>query len=92
MESIKQWFQDWSDACEYANECAPDLSFLTPQEPYTALVALAAACGLLWWLNERSLRAQASAQAAQRAASDARELEPLIAPAPASETRLAKAA
>ncbi|WP_400767352.1 hypothetical protein [Methylosinus sporium] len=57
MESIKTWFQDWSDACEYAKECAPDLSFL-PGEPFTALFGIAAVCFLVWWWNERSLRAK----------------------------------
>ncbi|MBG0812090.1 hypothetical protein IY145_22365 [Methylosinus sp. H3A] len=57
MESIKTWFQDWSDACEYAKECAPDLSFL-PGEPFTALFGIGAVCFLVWWWNERSLRAQ----------------------------------
>jgi hypothetical protein len=56
MESIKTWFQDWSDACEYAKECVPDMSFATPQEPYTALVSIAAACFLVWWWNERAIR------------------------------------
>jgi hypothetical protein len=59
MESIKQWFQDWSDACEYAKECAPDLSFLSftaPQEPYSALASIAAACFLIWWWNERQFK------------------------------------
>ncbi len=92
MESIKQWFQDWSDACEYANECAPDLSFLTPHEPYTGFVGIAAACALLWWLNEKSLRAQAVAQAAHGSAAEVRELEPLIAQTPAVAAQMRKAA
>jgi hypothetical protein len=56
MELIKLWFQDWSDACEYAKECAPDLSFAIPEEPYSALASIAAACFLLWWWNERQLK------------------------------------
>lgn len=63
MESIKIWFQDWSDACEFAKECAPDLSFL-PGEPFTALLGVAALCFLLWWRNERALRARLAAIAA----------------------------
>jgi hypothetical protein len=59
MESINNWFQDWSDACIYAKECAPDLSFL-PGEPYTALAGIAAVCYLLWWWNEKPFRAQAA--------------------------------
>lgn len=62
MESVRQWFQDWSDACEYANECAPDFSFLSSfalGEPYTALLSILAACWLLWALNERAIRRSA---------------------------------
>jgi hypothetical protein len=56
MESIKNWFQDWSDACEYAKECAPDLSFAILPEPYFALASIAAACFALWWWNERKIK------------------------------------
>ena len=52
MESITHWFQDWSEACEYANECAPDLSFIGP---YSALVSIAAVCFVIWWRNERRI-------------------------------------
>ncbi len=55
MESIKNWFQDWSDACEYAKECAPDLSFLAPTEPYSALASIAAVCFLVWWWNDKKI-------------------------------------
>jgi hypothetical protein len=55
MESIGNWFQDWSDACIYAKECAPDLSFL-PGEPFTALASIAAVCVFFWWRNEQALR------------------------------------
>ena len=61
METIKNWFQDWSDACEYANECAPDLSFLTLAEPYAGLLWIAAGCFFIWAINE--MRIQASHQA-----------------------------
>ncbi len=63
MESVKQWFQDWSDACEYAKECAPDLSFLSGfriGEPYLALLAVAGVCWLLWAVNERGIRRRAA--------------------------------
>ncbi|WP_166142956.1 hypothetical protein [Methylosinus sp. RM1] len=76
MESIKTWFQDWSDACEFAKECAPDLSFL-PGEPFTALFAVAVSCFLVWWWNERSLRAKMAIVASAWAA-------PQLAEAPAS--------
>jgi len=55
MESIKAWLQDWSEACEYAKECAPDLSFFIPHEPYTAFAGIAAACFLIWWWNEKHI-------------------------------------
>lgn len=55
MEAIKTWFQDWSDACEYANECVPDFSFLVVGEPYTALASIAASCFILWAWNERRI-------------------------------------
>jgi len=63
MEAVKQWFQDWSDACEYAKECAPDFSFLKSfafGEPYTALLSIVAVCWLLWALNERAIRRKAA--------------------------------
>jgi hypothetical protein len=63
LESIKQYFQDWSDACEYANECAPDLSFLKIGEPYTAMATIAVACFLLWAVNERRIRRRARSAA-----------------------------
>lgn len=66
MESIRTWLQDWSDACEYANECAPDLSFLAPQEPYTALAAIAAVCALAWWWNERKINPLVDAESRYR--------------------------
>jgi hypothetical protein len=56
MESIKEWFQDWSDACEYAKECVPDLSFVVPAEPFSALVSIAAVCFIVWRWNERKIR------------------------------------
>lgn len=56
MESIGNWFQDWSDACIYAKECAPDLSFL-PGEPFIALASIAAVCFFVWLRNEKALSA-----------------------------------
>ncbi|MEF3366616.1 hypothetical protein V3H18_08735 [Methylocystis sp. 9N] len=59
MEAIKQWLQDWSDACEYAKECWPDFSTLPSiglGEPYTALLSVAGLCILIWAWNERALR------------------------------------
>jgi hypothetical protein len=58
MESFSQWFQEWAEACSYAQECAPDLSpvLLQAQEPWSALGFLAALCWFLWWANERRLK------------------------------------
>ncbi len=53
LESLKLWFQDWSDACEYAKECGPDVGVFAPDEPYSALISIAVACFLAWWWNER---------------------------------------
>jgi hypothetical protein len=68
MESIGNWLQDWSDACQYARECAPDFSaFPLPNgEPYTAFAAIVGLCYLLWARNERAIRLRpAPAPAAQ---------------------------
>ncbi len=81
MESIRQWFQDWSDACEYAKECAPDLSFLSffaLGEPYTALLSIAGACFLLWAVNERRIRREAARERAAFDASDRAELDEMF--------------
>jgi hypothetical protein len=51
FETIKGWFQDWSDACEYANECAPDFSFLTPKSPVWLL--LTAVIAIVFWGADR---------------------------------------
>lgn len=61
LESVRQYLQDWSDACEYANECAPDLSFLGNGEPFTALLFIAATCYLVWAVNEAGIRRRAVA-------------------------------
>lgn len=73
LESVRQYLQDWSDACEYANECAPDFSFLGNGEPFTALLFIAALCYLVYAFNEGRIarrRLDASSVAAQGAGSD----------------------
>ncbi|PPD45036.1 MAG: hypothetical protein CTY15_05855 [Methylocystis sp.] len=62
LESIRQYFQNWSDACEYANECAPDLSFFGNGEPFTALLFVAAACYLAFAVNEARIMRRSLAQ------------------------------
>ncbi len=66
MESIKTWLQDWSDACEYAKECAPNLSFFAPREPYSALAAIAALCVFAWWWNEKQINLMLEAESRLR--------------------------
>ena len=63
MDAIKIWLQDWSDACVYARECAPDFStFPLPSgEPFTALGLIAGVCFLVWAMNERRLARRFSA-------------------------------
>ncbi len=96
MESIKLRFQDWSDACEYAKECVPDLSFAVPEEPFSALASIAAVCFLIWWWNERTAKAARSVQRqivtqneGLAAARDAIEPAPVETIRPALEKRAA---
>jgi len=77
LESVRQYFQDWSDACEYANECAPDLSFLGNGEPFTALLFVAAACYLAWAVNEARIQRRGAPKAV--AAPGAGELQAVVA-------------
>jgi hypothetical protein len=56
MESLSQWVREWGEACTYARECVPDLSFFLPSEPYSALAAIAGACFVAWRWNETRLR------------------------------------
>ena len=73
MEAINNWLQDWSDACVYARERAPDFrAFPLPGgEPFTALGMIAGLCLLAWAINERRIarRAPASRTAGQSIAS-----------------------
>lgn len=95
MESVKQWFQDWSDACEYAKECAPDFSFLKSfafGEPYTALISIAGVCWLVWAVNERANKRKAALLQARAAAAGGRALGAALQdmkPAPAKAEKLA---
>jgi hypothetical protein len=63
LESVRQYLQDWSDACEYANECAPDLSVFGNGEPFTALLFIGAVCYLVWAFNEARIHRRAGALA-----------------------------
>jgi hypothetical protein len=91
MESIKQYLQDWSDACEYAKECAPDLSFLGNGEPFTALLTIAAACFLAFAINERRIarRARTRPIAAASAADELKTVAEKMKPQPAGPEKLA---
>ncbi|MGZ9409314.1 MAG: hypothetical protein ACXW3J_01650 [Methylocystis sp.] len=95
MESVKQWFQDWSDACEYAKECAPDFSFLKSfaiGEPYTALISIAGVCWLVWAVNERANKRKAALLQARAAVAGGRALGATLQdmkPAPAKAEKLA---
>jgi hypothetical protein len=64
MESFKEWFQDWAEACSYAQECVPDLSAVKPHEPWSALGTIAIVCFLVWWWNERRLKTTLAREAA----------------------------
>ncbi len=79
LESVRQYFQDWSDACEYANECAPDLSFLGNGEPFTALLFVAAVCYLAWAVNEARIQRRGAAHMAVRPHQPATELQTVAA-------------
>lgn len=88
LESVKQYFQDWSDACEYAKECAPDLSFLGNGEPFTALLFIAALCYLAWAVNEARIQRRFRAPVAPT--QSAPELSAVVAQMqPASREKLA---
>ncbi|HEY8160812.1 MAG: hypothetical protein ACR650_13705 [Methylocystis sp.] len=91
LESVRQYFQDWSDACEYANECAPDLSFLGNGEPFTALLFIAAVCYLAWAVNEAGIRRRAGARSvvAPQAAGELKTVLEKLHQAPAAEKKLA---
>lgn len=56
MEAVVNWFQDWSDACRYANECAPDMSFLPHLEPWSAFAAIGLIVFAVWLRNEKDLK------------------------------------
>lgn len=82
FESIKQYLQDWSDACEYAAECWPDTPFLNLNhvqlhEPWTALGSIAAVCFLVWAVNERRL-ARLARLTAPQALTSRQSLAPVI--------------
>ncbi len=66
MESFTQWFQEWAEACSYAQECVPVLPPVPFHEPYTALGSIAAVSFLLWWINERRLTGRLANEARLR--------------------------
>ena len=56
MESLLQWVRDWDEACTYARECLPDLSFFVPSEPYSALATISGVCFIVWRWNDTKIR------------------------------------
>ena len=56
MEPLWQWVREWGEACTYARECDPDLSFFVPGEPYSALACIAGVCFIVWWRNDNKIR------------------------------------
>ncbi len=56
MEPLWQWVREWDEACTYARECVPDLSFFVPHEPYSALASIAGACFIVWRWNDTKIR------------------------------------
>jgi len=81
MEAIKQWFQDWSEACEYAHECAPDFASLPigDGEPITALLGFGLGCFLIWAWNERQIARRNLGGAGVTTGVDTGELNTLLA-------------
>ncbi len=56
MEPLWQWLREWGEACTYARECVPDLSFFVPGEPYSALACIAGVCFIVWRWNDTNIR------------------------------------
>lgn len=56
LAKIKIFFQDWSEACEYAKECAPDFSVLIKDEQFLTLFLTLAVVAGFWLANLWSLR------------------------------------
>lgn len=65
LETYKSRFQDWSEACEYANECALDPSLLRPTESSVCLLLTAVIALFFWrvngWRAEERAKLSASA-------------------------------
>ena len=55
MEPLWQWVREWGEACTYARECVPDLSFFVPSEPYSALATIAGVCFIVWRWNDTKI-------------------------------------
>jgi hypothetical protein len=56
MEPLWQWVREWGEACTYARECVPDLSFFVPSEPYSALATIASVCFIVWRWNDTKIQ------------------------------------
>ena len=66
LEAIRNWLQDWLDACEYANECVPDFSFIDAFHPNKWLQIIIILAFIFLVINEWriKLRQHVCAQAA----------------------------
>lgn len=53
--SVALYLQDWNDACVYARECWPDMSFIQVGEPWTFLAVLLITCYVVYRVNERNI-------------------------------------
>lgn len=77
MESFPQWFQDWAEACSYAQECVPELPPIpVPHEPWSALGFIAVLCWALWRINERGLTKILAREARFAGRDEAAEISP----------------
>jgi hypothetical protein len=56
IRKITAFLQDWSEACEYAKECAPDLSVLIKDKEFLDLLLTLAVVAGFWLLSLRPAR------------------------------------
>lgn len=77
--TMENYLQDLSEACAYAQECAPDLSDLALPAPFAALASISAVCFAIWAWNERRIRKIAAKSSSQtNAAATSSSLDTVI--------------